>query len=75
MANDAKDNRTQLERFKEAAKQVRTDDSEERFDRVLKKVAKKAADRTILKRDELTPDAFSVSHIERLGQTKKPPRP
>jgi len=32
----------QLDKFKEAAREVRTDDSEERFDRVLKKVAKPA---------------------------------
>jgi hypothetical protein len=29
----------QIDKFKEAAREVRTDDSEERFDRVLKKVA------------------------------------
>jgi hypothetical protein len=34
------DKKSQLERFKEAAKLTGTDDSEERFDRVLKKVAK-----------------------------------
>lgn len=30
----------QLEKFKEAARELETDDSEERFDRILKKVAK-----------------------------------
>ncbi len=34
------DKKSQLERFKEAAKSSGTDDSEEAFDRVLKKVAK-----------------------------------
>jgi hypothetical protein len=34
------DQKSQLERFKETAKQVETDDSEEAFDRTLKKVAK-----------------------------------
>lgn len=38
----AKESATQLERFKETAKQVETDDSEEAFDRTLKRVAKAA---------------------------------
>jgi hypothetical protein len=38
-------NKSQLERFKEAAKQVETNDSEEAFDRTLKKVAKPSSDR------------------------------
>lgn len=36
-----KPEKSQLDKFKEAAKQVETDDSEERFDRALKKVAAK----------------------------------
>lgn len=35
--------KSQLERFKETAKQVETDDSEEGFDRALKKVSKASA--------------------------------
>lgn len=33
------DEKTQLDKFKGAAREVRTDDSEERFDRMLKRVA------------------------------------
>jgi len=35
----AEKQKTQLERFKDAAKQVETNDSEEAFDQVLKRVA------------------------------------
>jgi hypothetical protein len=34
------ENRDQIEKFKKAARELETDDSEEAFDRVLKKVAK-----------------------------------
>lgn len=40
------DKKSQLERFKETAKQVETNDSEEAFDRTLKKVAKVTAPKT-----------------------------
>jgi hypothetical protein len=40
MTKTADDKKSQLERFKETAKQVETDDSEEAFDRALKRVAK-----------------------------------
>ena len=36
----AEKQKTQLERFKDAAKQVETNDSEEAFDRALAKIAK-----------------------------------
>jgi hypothetical protein len=36
----ASSDKAQLDKFKEAAKQARTDDSEEAFDRVVKGVAK-----------------------------------
>lgn len=35
-----KGDKTQLDKFKGAAREVETDDSEERFDRALKRVAK-----------------------------------
>ncbi|MBZ9660395.1 hypothetical protein LB523_15180 [Mesorhizobium sp. ESP-6-4] len=38
--NSAKSVKTQREKFEDAARELGTDDSEERFDRVLKKVAK-----------------------------------
>ena len=41
MPKDAEDNRTQLERFKEAAKQVETGDAEGHFDRAPQKLVGK----------------------------------
>jgi hypothetical protein len=38
-ANSPTEKKSQLERFKEAAKQVETDDSEQNFDRALKKIS------------------------------------
>lgn len=40
--NENSKNKSQLERFKEAARQVETDDDEQRFDQMLKKVVKPA---------------------------------
>ena len=39
MSND----KSQLDKFKEAARELGTDDDEERFDEIVKKVAKSAA--------------------------------
>jgi hypothetical protein len=39
--NAGKDKKSQLDRFKEAARQLETDDDEERFNEKLKKLAKK----------------------------------
>lgn len=43
MTKATADKKSQLERFKEAAKSVETDDSEERFDQTLKHVARPVA--------------------------------
>jgi len=38
--NEKQSNNTQIEKFREAARELETDDSEERFDRIVKQVAK-----------------------------------
>lgn len=40
MKNKPTDNKPQIERFKEAARELETDESEEKFDRILGKIAK-----------------------------------
>lgn len=53
--NQEPDKRPQIDKFKETAKQVETDDSEERFDRALRKVARateKADSTPVLKRQK-----------------------
>ena len=42
--NEKSQNKSQLERFKETAKQVETDNSEEGFNRALKKVASSSSE-------------------------------
>lgn len=39
--NSNKSNKSQLDKFKEAARQLETDDDEERFEKKLKKLVKK----------------------------------